>query len=61
MTPTSRPAVERVTPPKAPYRVVTRVMRWLPSSPRRSQRVGESAARRDGLSLIYLDVRGGTP
>ncbi|WP_328465777.1 nitroreductase/quinone reductase family protein [Actinoplanes sp. NBC_00393] len=40
MTTTSRPAVERVQPPKAPYRVVNRVMRWLLSSPRRAQGVG---------------------
>lgn len=41
MSATSRPAVERVTPPKAPYRVVNRVMRSMLSSPRRARRVGE--------------------
>jgi F420H(2)-dependent quinone reductase len=34
------PAVERVQPPKAPFRVVNRVMRWLLVSPSRSRRVG---------------------
>ncbi len=46
-----RPAVERVTPPKAPYRVVNRVMRWLLSSPRRSTRVGRH------LLLLHITGR----
>jgi deazaflavin-dependent oxidoreductase (nitroreductase family) len=36
-----RPAVQRVQPPKAPYRVVNRVLGWVLSSPRRASRVGE--------------------
>jgi deazaflavin-dependent oxidoreductase (nitroreductase family) len=36
----SRPAVERVQPPRGPYRLVNQVMRRLLSSPRRSRRVG---------------------
>lgn len=46
-----RPAVERVTPPQAPYQVVNRVMRWLLSSPRRSRRMGEH------LLLLHLTGR----
>lgn len=42
-----RSAVQRVQPPKAPYNVVNRVLGWL-----------VEAARRDGLSLIYLNVGG---
>lgn len=51
MASTSRPAVERVTPPKAPYQVVNRVMRWLLSSPQRSKRMGEH------LLLLHLTGR----
>ena len=51
MTASSRPAVERVTPPKAPYQVVNRVMRRLLSSPRRSRRLGEH------LLLLHLTGR----
>lgn len=51
MASTSRPAVERVTPPKAPYNVVNRVMRWLLTSPRRSRRMGEH------LLLLHLTGR----
>ena len=47
----SRPAVERVQPPKAPYRVVNRVMRWLLSSPGRAQRIGRH------LILLHLTGR----
>lgn len=46
-----RPAVERVTPPKAPYAVVNPVMRWLLSSPRRARRVGEH------LLLVHVTGR----
>lgn len=46
-----RPAVERATPPKAPYDVVNRVMRWLLSSPQRSRRMGEH------LVLLHLNGR----
>ena len=48
---TSQPAVQRVTPPRAPYQVVNRLMRWLLSSPRRSRRVGEH------LLLLHLTGR----
>lgn len=51
MPTSSRPAVERVTPQKAPYRLVNRVMRWLLCSPRRSARVGEH------LLLLHLTGR----
>lgn len=50
--PTSdRPAVQRIQPPKAPYRVVNRVLGWVLSSPRRSSRVGEH------LLLLHLTGR----
>ncbi|MBQ1074633.1 nitroreductase family deazaflavin-dependent oxidoreductase [Micromonospora sp. C31] len=45
-----RPAVERIRPPEAPYKVVNRVMRWLLSSPRRAARVGRH--------LLLLHVTG---
>ena len=43
-----RPAVQRVQPPSAPYRVVNRVLGWVLSSPRRASRVGEH------LLLLHL-------
>ncbi|WP_433304121.1 nitroreductase/quinone reductase family protein [Actinoplanes sp. CA-030573] len=46
----NRPAVERIQPPKAPYRVVNAVMRWLLRSPRRSRQVGRH--------LLLLHVTG---
>ncbi|WIM99660.1 nitroreductase/quinone reductase family protein [Actinoplanes oblitus] len=46
-----RPAVERAQPPKAPYRVVNQVMRWLLSSPRRAQQIGQH------LLLLHLTGR----
>ncbi|MEP7034470.1 MAG: nitroreductase/quinone reductase family protein [Actinomycetota bacterium] len=51
MSLTERPAVQRAQPPKAPYEVVNRVMRWLLSSPQRARRVGES------LLLLHLSGR----
>lgn len=48
MAPTPQPAVERVTPPRAPYQVVNRLMHWLLSSPQRSRRLGEH------LLLLHL-------
>ncbi len=48
---TQPPAVERVHPPKAPYRVVNPVLQWLLSSPRRSRQVGEH------LLLLHLTGR----
>lgn len=38
---TNRLVVERVEPPKGPYRVVNPVLRWILSSPRRAGRIGE--------------------
>ena len=46
-----RPAVQRVQPPKGPYVVVNRVMRWMLSSPRRARRMGGS------LLLLHLTGR----
>lgn len=51
MSISERPAVHRVQPPKAPYRVVNRVLGWLLSSPRRASRVGEH------LLLLHLSGR----
>ena len=51
MSPSDRPAVQRVRPPKAPYDVVNRVLRWVLSSPRRASRVGEH------LLLLHLTGR----
>lgn len=51
MNPGPRPAVERVTPPKATYHVVNRVVRWLLTSPSRGRRVGEH------LLLLHLTGR----
>ena len=51
MSPHDRPAVQRVQPPKAPYDVVNRVMRWVLSSPRRARGMGES------LLLLHLTGR----
>src|SRR4051812_20044267 len=51
MASSPRPPVQRVQPPKAPYRVVNRVMRWLLSSPRRSRRVGRH------LMLLHVTGR----
>ena len=54
-----RPAVHRVRPPKAPYRLVNRVMRWLLSTPSRSGRVGRHllllhvTGRRSGRELVF--------
>ena len=63
------PPVQRVQPPKAPYRVVNRVMRWLLSSPRRSRRVGRhllllhvtgrKSGRRLVLPVAYRDAGDG--
>ncbi len=59
MTTTSRPPVERVRPPKAPYRVVNRVMRWMLSDPRRARRVGQHllllhvTGRRTGRRMVF--------
>ncbi|GAA4605815.1 deazaflavin-dependent oxidoreductase (nitroreductase family) [Actinoplanes octamycinicus] len=50
MNASSRPAVQRVQPPRAPYRIVNRVMRWLLSSPGRAQRIGRH--------LLLLHVTG---
>ena len=51
MSDSERPAVQRVQPPKGPYVVINRVMRWILSSPRRAGRVGES------LLLLHLTGR----
>ncbi|MEP7192357.1 MAG: nitroreductase/quinone reductase family protein [Actinomycetota bacterium] len=51
MSDSERPAVQRVQPPKGPYVVINRVMRWMLSSPRRARRVGES------LLLLHLTGR----
>ena len=59
MSRSSRPAVERIRPPKAPYLLINRVMRALLSSPRRSARVGRHllllhlVGRRSGRSLEF--------
>ncbi|SCL34310.1 protein of unknown function [Micromonospora nigra] len=59
MATTSRPAVQRVRPPKAPYRVVNRVIRWLLSEPSRAGRVGRHllllhvTGRRTGRDLVF--------
>ena len=51
MSSPTRPAVVRVQPPKAPYRVVNRVMTWLLGSPRRARGVGQE------LMLLHLTGR----
>ena len=51
MSPSERPAVQRVQPPKGPFAVVNRVMGWMLSSPRRARRVGGS------LLLLHLTGR----
>ncbi|MEW2444747.1 nitroreductase/quinone reductase family protein [Micromonospora marina] len=54
-----RPPVQRVRPPKAPYRLVNRVMRWLLATPARSGRVGRHlmllhvTGRRTGRQLVF--------
>ncbi len=59
MTPTSRPPVERVRPPKAPYRVVNRVLRWMLSRPARARRIGRHllllhlTGRRSGRRMVF--------
>ncbi len=59
MNTAARPAVERVRPPKAPYRVVNRIMRWLLTDPRRSRRVGrhllllQVTGRKTGRLLVF--------
>ncbi|HET6531948.1 MAG TPA: nitroreductase/quinone reductase family protein [Actinoplanes sp.] len=53
-----RPAVERVQPPKTPYRVINRLMRAMLSSPRRARRIGRHllllhvTGRRTGRELV---------
>jgi hypothetical protein len=47
---TTRPAVQRVQPPRAPYRVINRVIRWVLSDPRRAARLGRQ--------LLLLHVTG---
>ncbi len=69
MEATHPPAVERVQPPKAPYLVVNRIMRWLLSAPGRSRRVGQQllllhftgrkSGRRFVLPVAYRDLGGG--
>ena len=69
MTSIERPAVQRVQPPKGPYVVVNRVVRWLLSSPRRAARVGEhllvlhltgrKTGRRIDVPVAYREVPGG--
>ncbi len=51
MSLSERPAVQRAQPPKAPYAVVNRVMRWMLSAPRRARRMGGS------LLLLHLTGR----
>ena len=51
MSISERPAVQRSQPPKAPFRVVNRVLGWLLASPRRASRVGEH------LLLLHLSGR----
>ncbi len=59
MTTTPRPPVERVRPPKAPYRIVNRVLRWMLSSPSRARRIGRHllllhvTGRRSGRRLVF--------
>lgn len=54
-----RPAVQRVRPPKGPYRVINRILRWLLSSPRRAQRIGQHllllhiTGRRTGRQIVF--------
>ena len=54
-----RPPVERVRPPKGPYRVVNRFMRWLLSRPRLAQRIGRHllllhlTGRRTGRQIVF--------
>ncbi len=51
MADSPRPAVERVHPPKSPYVVVNKVMRWMLADPRRAKRLGEH------LLLLHLTGR----
>ncbi len=59
METSNRPAVQRVRPPKAPYRVVNRVMRWLLSAPGRARGVGQQllllhvTGRKSGRRLVF--------
>jgi hypothetical protein len=65
----SGPAVQRVQPPKTPYLVVNRVVRWLLTSPRRSRRIGRhllllhitgrKSGRRLVLPVAYRDAGAG--
>ncbi|MEU4366757.1 nitroreductase/quinone reductase family protein [Micromonospora chersina] len=59
MASSPRPPVERVRPPKAPYRVVNRLMRTLLSTPSRARRIGRHllllhvTGRRSGRELVF--------
>ena len=51
MASSTRPAVQRVTPPRGPYVVINRVIGWVLSSPRRAGRMGGA------LLLLHLTGR----
>ena len=59
MPSTARPAVERIRPPRLPYRVVNRVLRRLLCDPGRARRVGRHllllhvTGRRTGRRLVF--------
>ncbi|MFC0003811.1 nitroreductase/quinone reductase family protein [Micromonospora siamensis] len=59
MASSPRPAVQRIRPPSAPYRVVNRVVRWLLTDPARAGRVGRHllllhvTGRRTGRDLVF--------
>jgi deazaflavin-dependent oxidoreductase (nitroreductase family) len=59
MSSSPRPAVERVRPPKGPYRVINRIMRWMLSRPHRGQRIGRHllllhlTGRRTGRQIVF--------
>ena len=52
-------AVERVRPPKGPYRIINRIMRWMLSRPNRAQRIGRHVmllhvtGRRTGRQIVF--------
>jgi deazaflavin-dependent oxidoreductase (nitroreductase family) len=55
----NRPAVQRVRPPKAPYLVVNRIIRWLLSTPGRAKGIGQQllllhvTGRKSGRRLVF--------
>lgn len=59
MSSTPRPPVQRVRPPKGPYRVINRILRRLLSSPKRARRIGQHllllhlTGRRTGRQFVF--------